>query len=184
MQGVESVTETGVVGGELSLSSSSSSRMGFPAEPPISKSSNVVNKNAVSVPVLKTASTSKWSFSQWNSKASRSYTLYPLVSISCAPTLESNSSFISIVPSWLGVIGTRARWLFKESCLGDSKKLQAARGTSWEFTVISWTRSLTVTETESGTKSRDSSIRSLETEKTMLLYCRLKVYKMRMQLNF
>ena len=33
--------------------------------------------------------------------------------MSCAPTLESTSSCTSIVPSWLGVIGTRAGLFFK-----------------------------------------------------------------------
>ena len=36
------------------------------------------------------------------------------MSISCAPTLESTSSLISIVPSWLALTGTRARWTFKK----------------------------------------------------------------------
>ena len=40
------------------MSSSSSSRMGFSVEPPISKSSNAVGEKGVSTPGLKTASTS------------------------------------------------------------------------------------------------------------------------------
>ena len=54
------LSETGVKGegGEFSLSSSSSSRMGFSAEPPISKSSYTVGEKGVSMPGLKTTSTS------------------------------------------------------------------------------------------------------------------------------
>ena len=77
--------------------------------------------------------------------------------LSCAPTLESTSSLISCVPCWLGVTGTRARWLFKNCCLWDNYKLQGARGISWEIIVISWTRSFTIRVSESGPKSRDNS---------------------------
>ena len=45
-----------VGGGEIPLSSASSSRMGFSAELPISKSSNAVGEKGVSMPGLKTAS--------------------------------------------------------------------------------------------------------------------------------
>ena len=115
---------------------------------------------------------------------SRSDTWHPLVSISCAPTLEGTSSLVSIVPSWLGVTGTRATWLFKKSCLWDNNKIQAARRNSCEFIVFSWARSFTVRVTESGPKSRNHSIPLLDTEKLMLLYCRLEVYKMRMEMSF
>ena len=119
------LSETGVVGGgRFSLSSSSSRRMGFSAEPPISQSSIAVGEKGVSMPGLKTASTSSWEFSHYNSTSSRSAdTWYPLVSISCAPTLESTSFLFSCVPCWLGVTGTRARWLLKNSCLWDNNKL-------------------------------------------------------------
>ena len=109
---------------------------------------------------------------------------HPLVSMSYSPTLENTSSRISIVPSCLVVIGTRAGWMFTSSCLWDNGKLQAARGTYWEPIVISWTRSFTVRATEAGRKSRDHSKPSLETEKVMLLYCRLEFHKMRMERNF
>ena len=54
------LSETGVDGGggEFSLFSSSTSRMGFSAEPRISKSSNAVEEKGVSMPHLKIASTS------------------------------------------------------------------------------------------------------------------------------
>ena len=73
---------------------------------------------------------------QWNSKSTRSDNVCSPVSTSCAPTLESTSSRISIDRGWLEVIGTRARWLFKQSCLWKNK-LEAARGTPWESIVIS-----------------------------------------------
>ena len=106
------------------------------------------------------------------------------MSISCAPTLKSNSSLIYRVPSWLGVTGTIARWVFKESWIWDINKLQAARGLSCEIIVTSWTRSSTVRVTESDPKSRDHSKPSLETEKIKLVYCRLKVNKKRREMNF
>ena len=109
---------------------------------------------------------------------SRSAFWYPFVCISCAPTLESTSSLISIVASWLGLTGTLARRLFKKSCLSDINKLQAAREISCELIVISWKRSFTVRVNESGPKSRDHSTPSLEIEKILLLYCRIKGYKM------
>ena len=59
MRGRDGLSETGaVVGGEFSLSFSSSSRMGFSAEPPISKLSDAVVEMGVTMPGLKTASTS------------------------------------------------------------------------------------------------------------------------------
>ena len=88
---------------------------------------------------------------------------------SCAPTLESTSSLISCVLCWLGVTGTRARWLFKNCCLWDNNKVQAARGISWELIVLPWTRFFTARLIESCPKSRYHSILSLETEKIMLL---------------
>ena len=65
------LTDSGVdgVGGEF-LSCSSSNTMGFSADPPIDKSSNVVGEKGVSMPGLNTASNSE--FSQLNSMYSRS----------------------------------------------------------------------------------------------------------------
>ena len=97
-------------------------------------------------------------------------TWYPLVSKpSCAPTIESTSSLISCVPCWLGVNGTRARWLFKNCCLWDNNKLQASRGATWELIVNSCTKLCSFRVTETGPKSRDHSISSLETEIIILL---------------
>ena len=105
------------------------------------------------------------------------------VHILCTYTWEC-SSLISLVPFWLESIAARARWLLKRSCFWDNNKLQAARGISWEYIVSSWSRSFTVRVSESGSKWKDHSMPSLETKKIMLLYCRLKVYKMRMQKIF
>ena len=106
------------------------------------------------------------------------------MSITYAPTLEIISYLNSIVPSWLGVIGTRARWIFKRFCLWDNNKLQTNGRSSWEYFVNSWTRSFTVGVTESCPKTTDYSIPSLETDKIMMLYCRLEVYKIRMEIKF
>ena len=106
------------------------------------------------------------------------------MSISCAPTLESTPTLISLVPSWLGVLGTLPRWLFKKSCLWDINYLKAATGISCELIVMSCPRSLPVRVTEIGPKSRKHSIPSLETQKIMLFYCRLKVFKMRSNISF
>ena len=51
------LSETSVVGGKFSLSSSSSSRMGFFAELSIAQLSNAVGEKMVPMPGLKTAST-------------------------------------------------------------------------------------------------------------------------------
>ena len=53
-----------------------------------------------------------------------------------------------------------------------------------KFFAISWTRYFAVRVKKSGPKSRDHPIPSGETEKIMLLYCNLKVYKMKLEINF
>ena len=69
------LTDSGVVGGAFSLSSSSSNTMWFSTDPsPIIKSSNVVGEKGVSMPGLNTASMSNCGFSQLNSMSSRSET--------------------------------------------------------------------------------------------------------------
>ena len=47
--------------------------------------------------------------SQLNSMSPRSDSLFPLGSVSCAPTLENTSFLILKVPGWLGVMGTRGK---------------------------------------------------------------------------
>ena len=78
----------------------------------------------------------------------RSDRWYPPVSISWVPTLESTSSLNTIVPYWLGLIGTRARWIVKKYCVLDNNKLQVAKEFPWELIVFSWTRSFTVRVTK------------------------------------
>ena len=102
----------------------------------------------VSMPGWMTASCSKSGYSHWNSISFRLDDWYLIVSMFRAPILENTSSHISIVPSWLAVIATRASCLFKKSCLWDNNKLQAARRSSWEHIIFSWTRSFTVSVTE------------------------------------
>ena len=109
-----------------------------------------------------------------NSMSSKSDSSYPLVSVSCAPTLESTSSRISNVPRWLGVMGTRGKWLSKNSCLWDSNKDQAASGTSRKLIVRFSSRSFTLKTTESGPKSKVHCVPLLETEKIMI-FCKLTV---------
>ena len=92
-----------------------------------------------------------------------------------APTLESISTLISIVPPWFWVfVGTRARWLSKKPCLWDNSNCQAARGISCELFVLFWTRSFTAIVTESSSKSRLYWISSLET-KNIRFSCKLTV---------
>ena len=69
------LTDSGVDGGgEFPLSSSSSNTMGFSADPPIDKSSNVVGEKGVSMPGLNTAFMSNCESSQLNSMSSISET--------------------------------------------------------------------------------------------------------------
>ena len=93
-------------------------------------------------------------------------------------------SFISCVPCWLAVIGIQAQLLFKKSCLWEKKQ---ASGCQWGF-LWTYCHSLdnffTVRVTESGPKSGKNSIVLLETEKVILLDCRLKVYEMRQKMSF
>ena len=65
--------------------------------------------------------------------------------------------------------------MFKKSCLWDKSKRQAARGISCELIVIFWSRSVTAIVTESGPKSRVHWIPSLNTEKIMMILCKLFV---------
>ena len=89
-----------------------------------------------------------------------------------------------MVPFWLGIIGTRGRWLFKKSCF--FWKAQEAPSCEidflWNYSSFLDEVSLTARVIESGPKPRDHSIPSSETEKTMLLYSRLKLYELRMQM--
>ena len=80
---------TGVVGGEVSLPNSSSSRTGFPVKPPISKLPKAVEGKGLSLLGLKTASTYNWSFSQHKAISSRSKTWYPFVSLFGSPFLRA-----------------------------------------------------------------------------------------------
>ena len=158
--------ETGAVGRreDFSLFFFSSIKIGFWAIEPASKLLNAKQVKAVSVPGWNTASMSKSGSSLWSSTAIISETGYSFVSMSCAPTLQSTSSRISIIPCWMGLIGARTSGLLQKICLWDNNKLQAGRVFSWELIVISWTRSFTVRITEYDSKSRDHSKFSLETE--------------------
>ena len=71
----------------------------------------------------------------------------------------------------------------KSLLFSDGKKLQAAKGISWEF-LFSWTKSLIVRVTESRPKLRNHSKPTLETKKIMLRHCKLKVCELRMQIKF
>ena len=103
--------------------------------------------------------------------------------MSCAPSLQSTSTLISIVHCRFGVIGTLAKGLVEKCCLWDNNKLQSARRISLELLAICWTISLSVRITDSGPKYRDDSVPALESEKIMLLFCRLKVKTMSMEMN-
>ena len=81
---------------------------------------------------------------------------------------------ISIVPFCFGVIGTRARWLFKKSCLWHNSSCHTARGIYCELILKFWSRSFTAILTESEPKSRVHWIPSLETEKIMI-FCKLNL---------
>ena len=123
-------SESGVVivGADFSRSSSSSTNVGLAAVDPIWKPSKMVAKMGIK-------SVSTTTSSQVNSMSSRSDTSYPLVSVSCAPTLESTSSLISTAPCWLGVMGTRGKGLSRPFGLWDSNKKKAASGSSRELIV-------------------------------------------------
>ena len=75
------------------------------------------------------------------------------------------------------VIGTRARWLFKNSCVLGKQQAPSCQRNFLKVIIIYWTKYFTVSVTESGPNSRSSSKLLLETGKVMLLYCRLKLYK-------
>ena len=98
-----------VVGAEFSLSSSSSTFVELAAFDPITNSSKMVGGKRASIPGRLALSISTAESSQLKSMSSRSDSSYHLGSLSCAPTLEITSSFISNVPCWLGAMGTRGK---------------------------------------------------------------------------
>ena len=93
-------------------------------------------------------------------------------------------SFIPCVPCWLGVIRIEAQGLFKKSCLWDKNNLQAAIEISCEPFIIPWKSIFTVRTTEPGPKSREISIASFSTEKVILPYFRLNLWKLRLEMSF
>ena len=117
-EGCVGLSETRIVaswrGWEFSLSWSASMGIKFSANEPISNSLKVRGEKGISMPGRKSVSMFRSASSQWNSTSSRSDTWYLLASMSCALTLESTSSRMSIVPCWSMVMGTRARWLIKK----------------------------------------------------------------------
>ena len=117
--------------------------------------------------------------SQLNSISSRSDSSYPLVSVSRAPLLESTSSLISNVPRWLGVMGTRGKWLSKNYWLWDSNEDQAASGLSRERFVRFSSRSFTLKPTESGPKSKIHCVLLLETVNCIVLIVNERVVSWR-----
>ena len=93
-------------------------------------------------------------------------------------------SFISCVPCWLGVIRIQDQLLFEKSCLWDKNKLQAASEISCGSIVIAWTSFFTVRIAQSSPMSGEISIALFSTEKVILPYFRLKVWKMRLEKSF
>ena len=168
---------------EISLSCTSSIRIGFSAIEPISNLLKVEKKEE-SLSLVERPSKFKSRSSQWRSMSSRPDIWYPLVSRTSALRLERTSSITSNVPSWIGVIEIRAIWSFKRSCLWDKNKFQASRVITWELIVLFWMRSFTVRISETGLKSRDLWIRSVETEKVMQFYCVENLYKTSQERKF
>ena len=104
------LTDSGVVGGgAFSLSSSSSSTIGFSTDPSIDKSSKVVGEKGVSRPGLNTASTVQLRiFAVEIYVFEIGYLIATSVQV-LSPHTGEYFVFISIVPSSFRVIGTRGR---------------------------------------------------------------------------
>ena len=86
------------------------------------------------------------------------------------------------LPGW-GLLELALYGCSKSLIFWDNNKHQGSWGNFWDIIGISWTRSFAVRVTESGPIWRDHSIPLLQ-NKIMLLYCRLEMYRMRMQMNF
>ena len=104
--------------------------------------------------------------------------------MSCAPTLKSTSLHIFIVHSWLGVTRTHPRWFFKNFVFETTASSKLPEEFLADFLFILGRDVFTVSVTDSRPKSRDHSILLFETEKLMLLYCRLEMYKVRTEMSF
>ena len=76
------------------------------------------------------------------------------------------------VPCWLGVMGTRGKWLFEYSCFWDRNKDQAASSKSRELIVRFSIRSLTLKTIESGSKSKFHCVPLLDTVNCIVLIVR------------
>ena len=122
--------------------------------------------------------------------SSRSGSSYSLVSLSYAPTTYSTYSLILNIPCWLGVMGTQGKGLFKNSCLWDSNKDQAASGTPKKLIVRFSLRSFTPKSTESRLKSEIHCVPLLETVNCIVLTVTERVVswrrvcKMKKKVNF
>ena len=113
--------------------------------------------------------------SQLNSMSSRSDTLFSLVSVSCAPTLESTSPLISNVPCSLGVMRTRGKCLSKNCCLWNSNKYQAASGLSRELIVRFSSKTFTLKATESGPNSKIHCVPLFQTVNCIVLIVKERI---------
>ena len=119
----------------------------------------------MSIPGLYSAFITAFGSSQSNRRSSRSASSYPLVFTDCAPTLDSTSFVISWYPSCLGVIVTPLKWSLRKFCLWSWNKFHAWRGISWVLIIISWSKSFTITSTESGPESKHHWFPSCDREK-------------------
>ena len=103
--------------------------------------------------------------------------------------MSKETDFIScpsshvFLPGWQW-LGFKPSFCSKSLVSEKKNKLQAASEVSCEPIVIPWTILFTVRVTEPGPKSGKNSIVLLETEKVILLDCRLKVYKMKQKVSF
>ena len=111
--------------------------------------------------------------------SSRSDTSYPVVSVLCAPTLESTFSLISNVPCRLEVMGTRGNCFSEKSCFWDSNKDNAVSGNSRELIVRFSSRSFTLETTESGPMSNFRCVPLLQTVNSFVLIVKGRVVNWR-----
>ena len=82
-------------------------------------------------------------------------------------------------PCWLGVMGTRGKWISKVSGLWDSNKAQAASWISRELIVRFSSISFTLKTTESGPKSKNYSVPLLKTVNCIVLIVKERVFSWR-----
>ena len=179
-----STWDIGIDGSECSLSSWRQSELGLQPLKPSEVHWKLKEEYGLCFSSLMTVSLFLSIFSHCNSVFSRSDNRYFFLSnihVFKQLRLEKFLFWICIVPNRFSVFGICANWLPKKPCLCWCCKFDVEWGFSYLLVVVSRTRSFASRFTEYEPKSTNHWIPLLESEKLMLFYCRVKLYKIKLE---